>query len=274
MKGKADMMLRELGSILIHVLWILVIITALALNLGASGRASVLDYKVASRDIEEDLLRDSAQSFAEFKLLSGLSNVGEYNQKINQRQIEIKIFNENGFISIYELSGASLLNAFKVLNMGRESIEKLEKYLKKDEEIQKLNDEQELGWILGLSQPQLWLLMERVSIFHDGPVNPRHSPLEVLRVLSRVDQLRVAELAAEQEPEERLRIRQEIVDQLQRQELESGEDLSPYYRILIRTGRREYRIHVRYDRREKRYKTLASNSRILKPGTETEEERS
>ncbi len=263
---------RQTGSILVYVLWILVIITALVLQLGGSSRAQLLERHAAAAQLQQALQRRSAQQFAEFRILAGDWNIEKYRLYLNDEEITIRIFNESGFISLHELSSPSLKKAFQAVSLNPELLEKLEKKNQQYGEAIKINDINELAWMLGLSSEQLWDLMERVSPFHDGPPNPRQAPLGVLQVLSRVDQLRVHALAEAETPEERQRLRDEIVEQLELQNTESGDELSPYYRIQLTTARRDYRILVRYDRKQRRFKTLSTRTRVRPDGRPKKEE--
>ena len=249
------------GSILIYVLWILVIVSVLAWQLASSSRVTVLDRKAASAAMERDLQLLSVQRFAEFRILSGDWKHEKYEFELNEEPITIKIINESGYISLSDLRNKSLKRVFQAVNLDPQLLEKLDKNEAEEENRITIVDPSQLARFLGLDEVQTWQLLERISLLHQGPVNLDEAPDSVLAVMYRVDQYRIEQLLQVDNEEERNRLRSEIVDQLMNQGEESGDEMSAYYRVLARIGDRQYRIQMRYDRDEDRFKVVSTRLR-------------
>lgn len=249
------------GSILIYVLWILVIVSVLAWQLASSSRVTVLDRKAASAAMERDLQLLSVQRFAEFRILSGDWKHEKYEFELNDEPITIKIINESGYISLSDLRNKSLKRVFHAVNLDPQLLDKLDKNEPEEENRINIADPLRLSRLLGLDEVQTWQLLERISLLHQGPVNLDEAPDSVLAVMYRVDQYRVEQLLQAENEEERNRLRSEIVDQLMNQGEETSEEMSAYYRVLAQIGDRQYRIQMRYDRDEDRFKVVSTRLR-------------
>ena len=246
----------ERGSILIYVLWILVVISVLAFQLSASTRATTLGKNAQVKQLKDSMQLASAIQFARFKIRARQWENNEYDLKLNDQVIKIKIFNESGFISLYELSNRSLKNALKSINLSQEAVDKIGNYLQKDGKQIKFNDYLELKQFSPSDTGFLKPLASTVSIFFDGEVNPYYSPPEVLMQLSRVDQFRVHKLMQSDDAEERRQLRNEIIEQLSAQGMEVSDDLSVYYRVYVSFGENSYKVFLKFDRRMNRYITV------------------
>ena len=249
------------GSILIYVLWILVIVSVLAWQLASSSRATVLDRKAASATMERELQLLSVQRFAEFRILSGEWKHEKYEFVLNEEPVSIKIINESGYISLSDLRNKSLKKALRIVNLDPQLLEKLKKNDEDDENTVPVADPWQLARLLGLNEVQVWQLLERISLLHQGPANLDEAPDAVLAVMHRVDQYRVEQMLQAENEEERNRLRSEIVDQLMNQGEETSEEMSAYYRVLAQIGERQYRIQMRYDRDEDRFKVVSTRLR-------------
>ncbi len=249
------------GSILIYVLWILVIVSVLAWQLASSNRATVLDRKAASAAMERELQLLSVQRFAEFRILSGEWKHEKYEFVLNEEPVSIKIINESGYISLSDLRNKSLKKTFRIVNLDPQLLEKLKKNDEDDENTVPVADPWQLARLLGLNEVQVWQLLERISLLHQGPANLDEAPDAVLAVMHRVDQYRVEQMLQAENEEERNRLRSEIVDQLMNQGEETSEEMSAYYRVLAQIGERQYRIQMRYDRDEDRFKVVSTRLR-------------
>ena len=249
------------GSILIYVLWILVIVSVLAWQLASSSRVTVLDRKAASAAMERDLQLLSVQRFAEFRILSGDWKHEKYEFELNDEPITINIINESGYISLSDLRNKSLKRVFHAVNLDPQLLDKLDKNEPDEENSINIADPLRLSRLLGLDEVQIWQLLERISLLHQGPVNLDEAPDSVLAVMYRVDQYRVEQLLQAENEEERNRLRSEIVDQLMNQGEETSEEMSAYYRVLAQIGDRQYRIQMRYDRDEDRFKVVSTRLR-------------
>ena len=155
----------------------------------------------------------------------------------------------------------SLKRVFQDVNLDPQLLEKLDKNEAEEENRINIADPLRLSRLLGLDEVQTWQLLERISLLHQGPVNLDEAPDSVLAVMYRVDQYRVEQLLQAENEEERNRLRSEIVDQLMNQGEETSEEMSAYYRVLARIGDRQYRIQMRYDRDEDRFKVVSTRLR-------------
>jgi len=245
------------GSILIYVLWILVIIGVLALRLTESSRGELLRDVASARQDRTALQLASALQFAGYRILSGDWKQEKYEIEIDNTQIDIKIMNESGFIPLLEMGSGSLKRAFKEAMMGPNSFLLFERIAKQEPELLRINVFNELREVLSIDDEQLWRLGQRVSLFHEGPVNPRQAPLEVLETMSRVDRYRLQRIRQAESTEERKRLREEVIRQLLSSGDEEGDELSPFYRVIVDLPVESYRVIMKYDRAEQRFKTLS-----------------
>lgn len=244
------------ASVLIYVLWILVVISALAFQLATSSKVMSLDQSAAGRQLKDDMQLQSAIQFARFKIASNQWDNGEYELNLNNQDLKIHIFNESGYISLYNLRSESLKNVFKSLNISHENVTKLENKLDNNGKVTKLNDYLELLQNSIVDRRTLDRLVSLVSILSDGEVNPFYAPVEVLMKIPGVDQYRVRKMAETSDREEAMHLRNEIAEQLSSRSAESQGDLSPYYRVLVTFSKKSYWAFLKYDRRDKNYKTV------------------
>jgi hypothetical protein len=117
----------------------------------------------------------------------------------------------------------------------------------------RFNSFYELQQFPELSDEMLEKLMPLISIYHESPVNPNYSPVEVLMQFSRVDQYRVHKLMESVDEVEKVELRKEILETLFVQETEYAEDLSQYYRVYIEFDKFLYQVILKYDRQRKKY---------------------
>lgn len=249
------------GSILVYVLWVLVIVSLLAWQLAASSRSMLLERQAASRDLEEQLQLMSARRFAEFKILSGRWITGEYRFKLNNEEIQLEIINESGFPGLLDMSNKSRNRLFERINLDSVALEKLENNVDESGRRIPISSEEQLSSLLELDDELTWRLMERISLLHEGGVNLEQAPVEVLEVQPGVDQYRLQLLRSAETDQERRHLRSEIVESLLARSEDFDEEMSPYYRLRVQLGDRAYRIVLRHDRDEDRFKVLSMQRR-------------
>jgi type II secretory pathway component PulK len=182
------------GSILIYVLWILVVISVLAFQLTSASRVTTLGQSAFSSQLKKQMQLDSAIQFSIFKILTNKWQHKVYDLSLNGQAISVKIFNEQGFFSIYEVGDKSLEKIFEFAEVDETTVESLKKEIVGDKAPLRFNSFYELQQFSALSDEMLEKLMPLISIYHESPVNPNYSPVEVLMQFSRVDQYRVQKL--------------------------------------------------------------------------------
>lgn len=248
------------GSVLIYVLWILVVISTLAFQLTSAARVNTLNQSAVASQLKQQMQLESAIQFGMFKIASGNWNNNKFQINLNNQDINIEIYNESGFNSLYELSNKSLNNLFNSINLDPEIVEKINKLRTNDKNYVKYNSFTELLNKADIDGGILAQLIPLVSIFQEDPVNPFQSPEQVLLLLPGVDQYRVNKLSETTDEEDRKQLRNEITDLLIAQGYDVSEDLSSYYRLYITLTDKTHTVFLKYDRRQKNYKVVLVNS--------------
>jgi len=203
---------------------------------------------------------ESAIQFAMFKIISDQWQDKPYELNLNNQKINIRIFNESGFVSIYAVNDETLKNIFEYVSLDKTSIEELEKAVKQNDKPQRFNSFSELRQFSGIDDEVLKQLIPLVSIYHEEAVNPLHSPVEVLMLVQRVDQFRVGKLEETTDEIEKVQLRKELVESLYMQTSEFSEDLSNYYRVHINIDGLLHRAFLKYDRKKKKYVVVLIDS--------------
>ena len=250
------------GSILIYVLWILVIISVLAFQLTSASRVITLNQSAVSSQLKNQMQVDSAIQFAIFKIKSNQWENQKFQLNLNNQKIDVKIYNESGFISLYELSSKSLNNVFESVNIAQSVIENIEESVKADKQS-KFNTFSELLQFEGIDSEVLEQLTPLISIFHEDTVNPQYSPEDVLMLLPGVDQYSVQKLLESTDEVEREQLRSRVIETLSTLDYAYSDDISSYYRVYVSLGDRLNRVFLKYNRRQKNYRVVGRNS-ILK----------
>jgi hypothetical protein len=241
------------GSILIYVLWILVVISVLAFQLASASRVLTVNQSAFANQLKKQMQIESAVQFAMFKIISNEWNNKPYELYLNNQKINIRIFNELGFVSIYALNNETLRNIFEFVSLDEITIEELEKAIVKDERPQRFNSFSELRRFSEINDEVIKQLIPLVSIYHEDPVNPRYSPVDVLTQFHRVDQFRVQELKETTDENEASQLRNEIIESLFVQENEFSDNLSAYFRVHIEIDGYLHRAFLKYNRQQKKY---------------------
>jgi len=251
---------RKSGSVLIYVLWILVVISVLAFQLASASRVITVNRSAFANQLKKQMQIESAIQFAMFKIISDQWQDKPYELNLNNQKINIRIFNESGFVSIYAVNDETLKNIFEYVSLDKTSIEELEKAVKQNDKPQRFNSFSELRQFSGIDDEVLKQLIPLVSIYHEEAVNPLHSPVEVLMLVQRVDQFRVGKLEETTDEIEKVQLRKELVESLYMQTSEFSEDLSNYYRVHINIDGLLHRAFLKYDRKKKKYVVVLIDS--------------
>lgn len=239
--------IKNTGSILLYVLWILVVISLLSFKLSSASRVVMIKQVSEVSQIKKDLQLNSAIKFATFKILKNDWKNIQFKQNLNNQRITIDIYNESGFISLYDLSSQSLENVFESADFDSSSLNDLKN--RTDSKKLHFNDFSELTQFEGVSAENVQHIIPYVSIYHQEGVNPAHSPENVLMKIKGVDQYRVKKLIDSSDMDEKREIRNEIVDILRSKNVNMTEDENDYYRIHISLDSRLYRVFVKLNRR-------------------------
>ncbi len=253
------------GSILIYVLWILIVISVLAFQLSAASRVVVVNQSAISNQLKKQMQIDSAVQFAMFKIIKDEWENRSFELNLNGHKMIIKIYNESGFISLYELSNKSLKSIFEMVNMPQETIDNLAVVMQEEDEELRFNSFDELLQFDGINKEILEQLIPYVTIFHADPINPAYSPPEVLMLQPGIDQYRVQKLAESTDINENVYLRDELTNLLVLLGYDLSEDPSTYYRIHIVIDEMIFRVYSLYDRRQKRLKVVQTISGINQP---------
>ncbi len=253
------------GSILIYVLWILIVISVLAFQLSAASRVVVVNQSAISNQLKKQMQIDSAVQFAMFKIIKDEWENRSFELNLNGHKMIIKIYNESGFISLYELSNKSLKSIFEMVNMPQETIDNLAVVMQEEDEELRFNSFDELLQFDGINNEILEQLIPYVTIFHADPINPAYSPPEVLMLQPGIDQYRVQKLAESTDINENVYLRDELTNLLVLLGYDLSEDPSTYYRIHIVIDEMIFRVYSLYDRRQKRLKVVQTISGINQP---------
>jgi type II secretory pathway component PulK len=237
------------GSILLYVLWILVVISALAFKLSSASRVVMTKQVSEVSQIKKKLQLRSAIQFARFKINSNNWENIKFEQNLNDQRISIQIYNESGFISLYDLSSQSLKNVLDSANISSDGLGDF-KYLVEEKNL-RFNDFTELTQFEGITEQEVNALIPYVSIYHEDAVNPDKSPASVLLKLEGVDQYRVNKIIESTDSEEKKVLRKEVVEILKSHNFATSENETNYFRLHISLDSRLYRVFLRYDRRSK-----------------------
>ncbi len=248
------------GSILIYVLWILVVISVLAFQLASASRVLTLNQSAFVNQLKKQMQIESAIQFAMFKIISNEWQDKPYELNLNNQKINIRIFNESGFVSIYTLENETLKNIFEFVSLDESTSEELEEAIVKNKKPQRFNSFSELRKFSGIDENVLKQLIPLVSIYHEEAVNPAHSPVEVLAQVQRVDQFRVEKMQETTDEIEKAQLRKELVESLFMQTSEFSEDISSYYRVHINIDNFLHRAFLRYDRKNEKYVVVLVDS--------------
>jgi len=248
------------GSVLIYVLWILVVISVLAFQLASASRVITVNRSAFANQLKKQMQIESAVQFAIFKIISNGWQDKPYELNLNNQKINIRIFNESGFVSIYTLENETLKNIFEFVSLDEETVEELVNAIEQNEKPQRFNSFSELRQFSGIDDEVLRQLIPLVSIYHEEAVNPVHSPVEVLMQVQRVDQLRAGKLQEATDEIEKAQLRKELVDSLFMQKSEFSDDLSIYYRVHINIDGFLHRTFLKYDRKKKKYVVVLIDS--------------
>ena len=135
---------RNYGSVLIYVLWILVVISVLAFQLASASRVISVNRSAFANQLKKQMQIESAVQFAMFKIFSNQWKDKPYELHLNNQKINIRIFNEQGFVSIYTLSNKTLKNIFESIGLDEITVDELEKAIVSDERPQRFNSFAEL----------------------------------------------------------------------------------------------------------------------------------
>ncbi len=254
--GKGLCVRRQRGAILVYVLWILVLITALAMQLSSSSRALTLNQSAAAQQLKTRMQIESALQFAQFRISQGSWQDRRFELFLNDQDIQVEIFNESGFISIYITDDRDLRNAFKRLGLETETLGALRAETDQDNGAVRFNSFDELLRIDGIDDRRRSELARLFSIYHEDPVNPWQAPTDVLMMLDGVDQYRVEKLEQVEESAERRRLRDELVGIISGRDEAFSQDETDYFRIRVRLANERYRAVLRHDRRGNRFRTL------------------
>jgi hypothetical protein len=255
----------SVGSILIYVLWILAVISVLAFQLTADSRTTSLNQSAFANQLKKQMQIESAIQFAMFKIASDLWQHRTYTFSLNDQQFAISIFNEAGFVSIYEVDNPTLANIFKSVELDDTSITELKSAVSDEDQPQRFNSFAELKQIPGFDDDVLARLKPMISVFHEDPVNPMLSPPQVLMKFHRVDQFRVRKLFQDLEQDEIEQLRTELVESLRQQNVELSDDLSAYYRVHIVIDGLLHRVFLKKPRQQARYTVLLIEYNQLNP---------
>ncbi len=242
-------MTKNTGSILLYVLWILVVISLLAFKLSSASRVVMLKQVSDVSQIKKGLQLNSAIQFASFKILRDDWENKKFKLNLNNQEIIIEIFNESGFISLYDLSSLSLNNVIKTSNISSDVQDELA--LQFDEKNLRFNDFMELTQFDGISEEDVRQIIPYVSIYHQDGVNPSQSPADVLLMLEGVDKYRVNKIKESTDRDEIIALRRELVDLLSAGNAKVSESVNNYYRIHISLKSRFYLVFLKFNGRNK-----------------------
>jgi hypothetical protein len=239
------------GSVLLYVLWILVVISLLAFKLSSASRVVMIKEVSEAAKIKKDLQITSAIRFASLKIINDEWRDKKFELNLNNQRIGIEVFNEAGFLPIYDLSSGSLKTVLENLNINLDVLDELNAYFR--ETKTQFNDFYELSQFEGISNEDVNRLVPYITIYNGEPANPNYSPGSVLMKLEGVDQYRVGKLIESTDLTEIAELRKEIVDILKSQNFQFSEAVLSYFRLHITIGSRLYWVFLKFDQREKSY---------------------
>ncbi len=238
---------KNKGSVLLYVLWILVVITLLAYKLSSASRVVMIKQVSQVSQIKKNLQIKSATQFAMFKIINGDWRNENFELNLNNQKINIEIYNESGFVSLYDLSSQSLNNVLETSSIDSSSLDELRKQI--EENNLRFNDFMELTQFEGISVQDVHQLIPLVSIYHQESVNPNESPAEVLFMLQGIDTYRVDKMIESTDIEEKTVLRREIVEILRSGDQSYSGTSNDYYRVHISLGGHLYRVFLKQKRR-------------------------
>jgi hypothetical protein len=242
---------KNSGSVLLYVLWILVVISLLAFKLSSASRVVMLKQVSDVSQIKKGLQLNSAIQFATFKILSDDWENKKFEQNLNNQEISIEIYNESGFISLYDLSSQSLKNVIETSNITSDVMDELA--LQFDEKKLRFNDFMELTQFEGISEEDVRKIIPYISIYHQEGVNPSQSPADVLLKLEGVDKYRVNKMKESTDSDEIMALRRELVDLLSTGNAKVSESVNNYYRIHISLESRLYLVFLKFSGRSREF---------------------
>lgn len=241
--------LKKSGSVLLYVLWILVVISLLAFKLSSASRVVMLKQVSDVTQIKKNLQLNSAIQFATFKILSDNWENQKFEQNLNNQKITIEIYNESGFISLYDLSSQSLKNVVETSSITEAGLDQLT--LQINENNLRFNDFMELTQFEGITEQDVRQIIPYVSIYHQEGVNPAHSPAEVLNMLGGVDKYRVSKMIESTDNTEIVALKREVVELLRLGNTEVTESVNNYYRVHILLETRLYLVFLKFNGRNR-----------------------
>jgi type II secretory pathway component PulK len=244
---------RTRGSILIYVLWILVVISVLAFQLSSASRATVLSQSASTNQMKRQLQLDSAVQFAIFKIAGGQWQDRDFELNLNGQRIDVSIFNEAGFVSIYNRESITLQRIFDYLDLDADTVAAIALAVQQEKDPVRLNSFDELRRIDGIDMATVRQLIPLVSIFHEDATNPNYAPADVLMRIERVDQYRVQKLRESSDGTEKAQLRREVVESLMELDEQLAESPSQYYRVHVSIDGALHRVFLKYNRQLKRY---------------------
>lgn len=242
---------KKSGSVLLYVLWILVVISLLAFKLSSASRVVMLKQVSDVIQIKKNLQLNSAIQFAIFKILSENWENIKFEENLNNQKITIQIYNESGFISLYDLSSQSLKNVVETSNISSSGLDELT--LQVNENNLRFNDFMELTQFEGIAAQDVSQIVPYISIYHQEGVNPAHSPAEVLNLLAGVDKYRVSKMMETTDNDEFIALKREVVELLRLGNTEVTESVNNYYRVLVSLDSRLYIVFLKFNGRNKEF---------------------
>jgi hypothetical protein len=248
------------GSILIYVLWILVVISVLAFQLASATRVMTVNRFAFANQLKKQMQIESALQFAMFKITSDQWKDKFFELNLNNQKIDIRILNESGFVSIYEMGSGPLEEILNLAGLDQTEIDQIKTILKPGKKQLRFNSFVEMQQFPGVDNKILEQLIPLISIFHNEPVNPQYSPEEVLMLIPGIDQYRVQNLKQATDESERAQLRDELVELISLLGIEVSEDLSGYYRVRILLDGFLHRVILKYDYGEGKYRVMLINS--------------
>ena len=253
------------GSILLYVLWILVVISALAFKLAAASRVTTLNQSAFASHLKDQMQLQSAIQFAKFKITMNQWEHQSFNFDLNNQKVQVRIFNESGFVSIYQPGSDTLTGIFKRAGIEPEVTTVLGDVFASEEEFFRFNSYSELLQFAGINRATVQRLIPLVSIFHEDLVNPQYSPAELLAQIHGVDKLRAQKLIEAVEDEEKDELRQVLSESLFQRGTEVTDGHSIYFRVRIMIDDQLHRVFLRVNARKETYQVvLVESNRIGK----------
>jgi type II secretory pathway component PulK len=257
--------LRCRGSILLYVLWILVVISVLAFKLSAASRVTTLNQSAFASHLKDQMQLQSAIQFAKFKITMNQWEHQSFNFDLNNQTVQVRIFNESGFVSIYQPGSDTLIGIFERAGVEPEVASMLGEVFASEEQYFRFNSYSELLQFEGINRAKVQRLIPLVSIFHEDLVNPRYSPAELLAQIHGVDNFRAQKLIEAVDDEEKDELRQVLSDSLFQRGTEVTDSHSIYYRVSILIDGQLHRVFLRVNGREESYQVvLVESNRVGK----------